>query len=66
MYLRAVRGEKIKCINMIGSAECNGAFKNLFIKSIENPNAPIDPKVAALLEKNGFPKDFLAFLGWEY
>lgn len=66
MYLRAVRGEKIKCINMIGTAECNGAFKNLFIKSIENPTAPIDPKVAALLEKNGFPKDFLAFLGWEY
>lgn len=66
-YLRAVKdGDMIKCINMIGTAEVNGIFKNLFIKSFQNKDAEIDPKVAALLGKHQIPRGFLEFLGWEF
>lgn len=66
-YIRAVRdADCVKCINMIGTAECNGIFKNLFIKALENDKAPIDPKVLAMLAVNEIPISFIEFLGWQY
>ena len=66
-YLRAVKRDKmIKCINMISTAEVNGIFKNLFIKSFENPDAEPDPKAIAVLYQHKIPKSFLTFLGWEF
>jgi len=64
-YIRAVRsGDRVQCLNMIGTAETNGIFKNLFIKSLENDQAGIDPKVLAVLLKHGLPKSCFRFLGW--
>ena len=63
-YIKAVRdGNGIKCINMIGSADSNGIVKNVFIKSIESPEAGMDVRTACYLQKNGFPDSFIDFLG---
>lgn len=63
-YIRAVRdGRSIKCINMIGSADSNGVVKNVFIKSIENPEAELDIKTICFLQGKGFPDRFINFLG---
>lgn len=63
-YIRAVRdGRAIKCVNVIGSADSNGVMKNVFIKSIENPDAPLDIKTICFLQGKGFPDDFINFLG---
>ena len=63
-YIRAVRSDaEIKCINIIGSAESNGLFKNIFIKSFENPEAGMDLKSACCLKDRGFPDEFIDFLG---
>lgn len=63
-YIRAVRGGgAIKCINMIGSAETNGVVRNLFVKSIESPQAALDTSAVCMLQKNGFPDSFINFLG---
>lgn len=64
-YIRAVRRQgRVQCLNMIGTAETNGIFKNLFIKSLENDQAEIDPKVLAVLLKHGLPRSYFHFLGW--
>lgn len=63
-YIKAVRDhDRIKCINMIGSADSNGIVKNAFIKSIETPEAEMDIRTICYLQKNGFPNDFINFLG---
>lgn len=63
-YIRAVRSDaEIKCINIIGSAESNGLFKNIFIKSFENPEAGMDLKSVCCLKDRGFPDEFIDFLG---
>lgn len=63
-YIRAVKdGGAIKCINMIGSADSNGVVKNIFIKSIENPEGKMDVKTACYLQEKGFPNSFIDFLG---
>lgn len=63
-YIRAVReGRAIKCINVIGSADSNGIVKNAFVKSIENPEAEMDIYTICYLQKNGFPDNFIHFLG---
>lgn len=63
-YIRAVKqGRKIKCINMIGSADSNGVVKNIFIKSIENPQAALDVQAVCFLKGKGFPDSFIDFLG---
>lgn len=63
-YIRAVRnGSSIKCINIIGSGESNGAVKNAFIKSIENPAAGLSIQTICFLQDQGFPDDFINFLG---
>ena len=56
-------GGAIKCINMIGSAETNGVVRNLFVKSIESPQAALDTSAVCMLQKNGFPDSFINFLG---
>ena len=48
---------------MIGSADSNGIVKNVFIKSIESPEAGMDVRTACYLQKNGFPDSFIDFLG---
>ena len=53
---------KIKCMNMIGSADTNGVVKNIFIKSIETPEAGIDMRSICTLLTNGFPMAFIHFL----
>ena len=63
LYIRAVRGEKIKCINMIGTAEINGIVKNVFIKSFENETAEMDIPTRCYLTANGIPDDFIDFIG---
>ncbi len=64
LYIRAVReGRRIKCINMIGSADGNGIVKSAFIKGIENPEAELDIKTICLLKGKGFPDGFINFLG---
>ena len=63
-YIRAVKNnEKIKCINMIGSADSNGVVKNAFIKSIENHSAGLSIKTYCFLQAKGFPNSFINFLG---
>lgn len=63
-YIRAVRdGTRIKCINMIGSADSNGVVKNAFIKAIETPGAELDMKTICFLQEKGFPNAFINFLG---
>ncbi len=63
-YIRAVRdGKKIKCINIIGSADSNGAIKNAFIKMIENEAAGLDIKTVCFLQEKGIPNGFIRFLG---
>lgn len=63
-YIRAVRdGKKIKCINIIGSADSNGAIKNAFIKMIENEAAGLDIKTVCFLQEKGIPTGFIRFLG---
>lgn len=63
-YIRAVReGRRIKCINMIGSADSNGIVKNAFIKAIECPEAELDVKTICFLQGRGFPEQFIKFLG---
>lgn len=63
-YIRAVKkGRQIKCINMIGSADSNGILKNTFIKSIENPEAPLDIKTVCFMKEKGYPDSFIDFLG---
>ena len=63
LYIKACKnGQKIKCINMIGSADANGVVKNIFIKTIETPEAEIDVKSVCYLLTNGFPEAFISFL----
>ena len=63
-YIRGVRDDSgIKCLNVIGSAESNGLLKNIFIKSIESPEAGIDPRSICYLKDKGFPDSFIDFLG---
>ena len=63
-YIRAVRdGKNIKCINIIGSADSNGAIKNAFIKMIENDVAGLDIKTVCFLQEKGIPNGFIRFLG---
>ena len=63
-YIRGVRnGQGIKCLNVIGSAESNGLLKNIFIKSIESPEAGIDIRSVCYLQDKGFPDSFIDFLG---
>lgn len=63
-YIRAVRcGENIKCINIIGSGDSNGAIKNIFIKRIENRAAGLDVRTVCFLQKQGYPNSFIDFLG---
>ena len=63
-YIRAVRrGNRILCINMIGSACSNGLVKNAFIKSIENKEAGLDIASICYLKEQEFPDEFIDFLG---
>ncbi len=62
-YIRAVRGEKLKCINMIGTGESNGVVKSLFIKYFENNQAEMDMASICHLKENGFPDSFIDFIG---
>ncbi len=63
-YIRVVKdAERIKCINMIGTADSNGVVKNAFIKSIENKEAGLDIKTICYLREQGYPNDFIDFLG---
>ena len=63
-YLRAVRDDRaLKCLNMIGTAQSNGILKNLFSKSLASPGAPLDITTYCLLREQGFPQDFINFLG---
>lgn len=63
-YIRAVRsGDSIKCINIIGSAESNGAIRNIFIKRIENGAAAPDVRTVCFLQEQGYPNSFINFLG---
>lgn len=63
-YIRAVRaGRSIKCINMIGGVDSGGVIKNIFIKAIQNPAAELDMNSCCILLKNGFPNQFIKFLG---
>ncbi|NCE66229.1 pyridine nucleotide-disulfide oxidoreductase [Pseudoflavonifractor sp. 524-17] len=67
LYIRAARnGRKLHCINVIGAAECSGAIKNAFIKSIEAPDAALSIQTACLLRSQGFPDDFIKFLGGKH
>ena len=62
-YIRAARSAAgIKCINMIGSANINGIIKNIFIKSIESPEAALDIRTCCYLYDQGIPSSFLDFL----
>ncbi len=64
LYIRAVRdGSRIKCINMIGSADVNGVVKHAFIKTIKNPEAALDLRTVCLFKGKGFPDGFINFLG---
>lgn len=63
-YFRAVKADgKIKCINMIGTADVNGVIKNIFIKSFENSEAALDKGAVCCLKANGFPDSFIKFIG---
>ena len=63
-YFRAVRGGgRIKCINMIGTADSNGIVKSIFIKSFENSAAELDVSAVCYLRANGFPESFIEFIG---
>ncbi len=62
-YIRAVRGEKLKCLNMIGTGESNGVVKSLFIKCFENNQAEMDMTSICHLKGSGFPDSFIDFIG---
>lgn len=63
-YIRGVRdARRVKCLNVIGSAQSNGLLKNLFIKSIESPGAGVDVRSICYLKDRGFPDSFIDFLG---
>ena len=63
-YIRAVKcGADIKCINIIGSGDNNGAIKNIFIKRIENGAAGPDVRTVCFLQEQGYPNSFIDFLG---
>lgn len=63
-YIRAVKnGSAMKCVNIIGSADSNGAIKNAFIKAIENKDAGLDIKTICFLKEKGFPDSFIDYLG---
>lgn len=63
LYIRAVRGEKLKCINMIGTAQINGIMKNFFVKSFETEDAEMDVPTRCHLLANGIPAEFIDFIG---
>lgn len=64
-YIRAVRGDTLKCINMIGTAQSNGVIKSLFVKYFENKEAQMDMHSICHLKANGFPDSFIEFMGRE-
>lgn len=65
-YIRALRGREtgtVKCINVTGSGISNGVLRNLFVKSLENPEARMDIQTWCFLGKQGFPREFIMWLG---
>ncbi len=64
LYIRASRrGRALRCVNIIGAAECSGAVHNAFIKSIESPDAGLSVQTICLLRSHGIPDGFIRFLG---
>lgn len=63
-YIRAVSANgAVKCMNVIGSADSNGAIKNAFIKLIESQDAELDIQTICFLKAKGFPDRFIDILG---
>lgn len=63
-YIRAVcGGGKIKCVNLIGSAESNGILKNSFLKSLSCEPGQMSVAAACMLKGKGLPDSFIDFMG---
>lgn len=63
-YIKAVtKGTRIQCLNVINSADSNGLLKNIFIKSLKNPEAAIDTLSICQLKSRGFPDRLIELLG---
>lgn len=59
----ARQGKMLQCINLIGSVLYAGVLKNLFIRSIENPEAEMNAWTICTLRHYGLPESFINFLG---
>ena len=64
-YIKACRGQdgSIKCVNITGSADINGLFRNNFIKGLIEGETSFNVKAACQMRDKGVPQSFIDFLG---